>query len=228
MKAFSLAVAMSAAAYAQTVGAEVITPVSVEANSTFRTYNKNSLIEGSGLNSSGLHDSNFANMWMTDLGEPTGLLTFDLGGIYSLDSASLWQYNFGTNTPVISTLDREVDNFRILTSIDGLTYDEVFSGNMTRSPNGSPVAAQVFTLATVDARFIQLDLLNNFSVGTIYEDEYPIGLSRSALRRHGRCGGARTDDLASHGRGRWRDRCFDAPEKSNDCLRLIDRTRGQP
>lgn len=177
MKVLPLAAAICAASFAQTASAEVITPVSVEASSTFFTYNKDRLIDGSGLDSSGLHDSNFANMWMTDLGEPTGLLTFDLGGIYSLDSASLWQYNFGTNTPVISTLDRGVDNFRILTSIDGLTYDEVFSGNMTRSPDGSPVAAQVFTLASVDARFVQLDLLNNFSVGTIYEDEYPIGLS---------------------------------------------------
>ncbi|WP_375289802.1 PEPxxWA-CTERM sorting domain-containing protein [Qipengyuania sp.] len=177
MKALSIAVAMSVAALPQPGSAEVITPVSVEASSTFRTYDKNNLIDGSGLDTSGLHDSSFGNMWMTDLGEPTGVLTFDLGGLYSLDSASLWQYNFGTNTPVISTLDRGVDRFRILTSVDGVTYDEVFSGNMTRSPDGSPVGAQVFSLAPVDARFVQLDLLSNFSIGTIYEDSYPIGLS---------------------------------------------------
>lgn len=177
MKSLSIALTGAAVLLGSPTLAAEIAPVSVEASSTFFTYNVNALIDGSGLNADGLHDGTFSNMWMTDLGEPQGQLEFDLGGVYTIDAADIWQYNFGTNTPVISTLDRGVNSFRILTSLDGDDFDEVFSGNMTRAPGDTLVAAQTFAMGGVTARFVRFDLLTNFAGGTIYEDEYPVGLS---------------------------------------------------
>jgi hypothetical protein len=59
-----------------------VTPVDVTATNTFPffgEYKPENLINGSGL-TGGLHDANYANMWMTDLGVAAATLTFDLGG----------------------------------------------------------------------------------------------------------------------------------------------------
>ncbi|WP_168694381.1 PEPxxWA-CTERM sorting domain-containing protein [Sphingomonas flavalba] len=170
------AVALAAAVPASAV---VVTPVSVTASSTQTHggfYKAENLINGSGL-SGDLHDSNFANMWMTNqgVGAAQALLTFDLGAVYTLTSADIWQYNFGTNTPVISTLDRGVKDFRILTSLDGASFAEVFSGRMERAPDGSPIGAQRFAIGG-DARYVQIDILSNYAEGTIYTT-YSAGLS---------------------------------------------------
>lgn len=157
--------------------AAVVTPVGVTATSTFNNgfYTPQNLINGSGL-SGGLHSNFFGDMWMTDLGASKASLTFDLGGVFNLSGASLWQFNFGTNTPVISTLDRGVKEFRLLTSLDGVTYAEAFSGTLARSLDGSPVAAQDFAFSGA-ASFVRLDILNNYTQGTIYERDEASGLS---------------------------------------------------
>lgn len=157
--------------------AAVITPVAAEASSTFNNgfYNAENLIDGSGL-TDGQHDSNFANMWMTDLGESKAQVTFDLGGLFELASADIWQFNFGTNTPVISTLDRGVKDFRILISLDGTSFAEIFTGSLERSIDGSPIAAQTIALSGL-ARYVQLDILSNYTYGTIYEPYEASGLS---------------------------------------------------
>jgi hypothetical protein len=170
---FTAAIALAAPAFA-----DVITPVGVEATSTFPffgEYSKEDLISGSGL-SGGLHDSNYANMWMTDQSVQQAQLTFDLGGLYNLTGADIWQFNFGTNTPVISTLDRGVKDFRILTSTNGVDFTQVFAGTLARSVDGSPIAAQSFAIGGV-AQFVQIDILNNYAQGTIYENDYASGLS---------------------------------------------------
>lgn len=175
---YAAAAAIAVVAPAQAV---VITPVAVTASSTQThggVYKADNLINGSGL-SGGLHDGYFGNMWMTEqgMGAPQGQLTFDLGAVYTLDSADIWQFNYGeySSPGVISTLDRGVKDFRILTSLDGISYDEAFAGTMERGVYGALATAQTFDIGG-KARFVQIDILNNYADGTIYTT-YSSGLS---------------------------------------------------
>ncbi len=54
-----------------------ITPIGVDASSTFFTYNKDNLINNSGL-TGGLHGAAYSTMWMNNGTGTTGILTFDL------------------------------------------------------------------------------------------------------------------------------------------------------
>lgn len=178
MTKFAILLPIAAALAATAAPAATITPVSVTATSTFPffgEYSPEDLITGSGL-VDGLHDDNYANMWMTDQSVQQAQLTFDLGAVYDLAAADIWQFNFGTNTPVISTLDRGVKDFRILLSTDDTSFSEVFAGTLARSPGTGPIAAQTFDF-TGTARFVQIDILNNYAQGTIYERDYASGLS---------------------------------------------------
>lgn len=179
MKMIALA-ALGFAAVSGSAQAAVLTPVSVTASDTFDLfgqYKVENLINGSGM-SNGLHDRNYAAMWMTNLGVARAQLTFDLGAVYQLASADIWQYNFADPYPVnpltINTVDRGVKDFTILISTDGVTFDQVFAGTMLRA-NGDPVAAQTFAFSG-SARYVKFDLLNNYAQGTIY-DPYATGLS---------------------------------------------------
>jgi len=183
MKNFVMAVAAIASlATAGAAGAEVVTPVSVVASDTFALfgqYKAENLINGSGLDDNGLHNRDFAAMWMTNLGVARAQLIFDLGAEYDLASADIWQYNFADPYPVnpnhvINTIDRGVKDFAILISTDGVDYTEVFSGTMLRA-NGDPLAAQSFAFGGT-ARYVQFELFNNYAEGTIY-DPYATGLS---------------------------------------------------
>lgn len=169
--------AAASAVLAASAHAAVITPVSATASSTFNNgaYNAQNLVNGSGL-SGDLHDSNYASMWMTNLGESKAQVTFDLGGLFNLASADIWQFNFGTNTPVISTLDRGIKDFRVLVSLDGASFTEIFTGTLDRAPDGSPITAQTIALSGA-ARFVQFDILSNYTYGTIYEAWEASGLS---------------------------------------------------
>ena len=181
MKAILFALTPLAVLAAGSAQADVVTPVSATASSTFDNgfYDAAHLIDGSGLSSDGLHDRDFRNMWMTDLGVAQAELVFDLGAVFDLSGADIWQFNYADPYPVnpnhvINTVDRGVKAFSILISLDGIAYDTVFSGTMDRA-NGDPLAAQTFAFSGA-ARYVKLDLLSNYAEGTIY-DPYATGLS---------------------------------------------------
>ncbi len=168
--------AVASTILAASAQAAVITPVSAKASSTMTSaYDVANLINGKGL-SGDLHDSNYSSMWMTNLGESKAQVTFDLGDTFKLASTDIWQFNFGTNTPVISTLDRGVKDFRILVSLDGDTFTEIFDGTLDRAPDGSPISAQTIALSGL-ARYVQFDILSNYTYGTIYEAWEASGLA---------------------------------------------------
>jgi hypothetical protein len=77
---------------------------------------------------------------------------------------------------VISTLDRGVKDFRVLVSLDGASFSEIFTGTLDRAPDGSPITAQTIALSGA-ARFVQFDILSNYTSGTIYEAWEASGLS---------------------------------------------------
>lgn len=154
------------------VSATQITPVSVDASSSFRTYQPQSLIDGSGL-SGGLHDANFQNMWLSDnafLGvDPYfGVLTFDFGNTITLTSLRLWNYNYPGDSG--DAIQRGVQTFEVL-YLSGTDYLSLGSFNLAEG-TGNPLPAQDFNLtAPVNTSSLRLNLLTN------YGDRDYIGLS---------------------------------------------------
>ena len=140
---------------------------SVSASSTWSTYNVNSLVNGNGL-SGGLHSGVFSDKWMTDL-TPTGWLTFSFDGIYSISSATVWNYGTGCCGENRSTKD-----LMISTSLDGITYSPLVEFVLSL-PDREPFAGESISLSDVDAKFIRFDLLSNYG-----SDDY-VGLSEVAF-----------------------------------------------
>jgi hypothetical protein len=169
--------ALAAASLSAPALADTIVPVAVTATDTFSLfgqYKSENLINGSGL-TGGLHDGNFAAMWMTNLGVNQASLTFDLGALYNLDGARIWNYNFGNPAEFQSTILRGVKDFRLSGSANGTTFTELLSGRLLAG-TGQPLAAQSFALAGT-ARFVRLDVLNNYGEGTYAERDWSSGLS---------------------------------------------------
>ena len=151
-------------AFAAPAAAAVIQPVGVVASDTFRTYNVENLINGSGL-SGGKHDTNWQAMWQSTWDDVPHYLVFDLGQQVSLQSTSIWQYAADFNFPWIET-DRGVRDLGISISLDGLTFapatDVVMERHFLDAQNRkTPFAAQVFEL-TGDARYVRFDLNSNY------------------------------------------------------------------
>jgi len=175
-KTLALSCALAALAIATPAAALTVTPVGVTASDTFPffgQYKAENLINDSGL-TDGLHDANYANMWMTDLSVDEATLVFDLGGIYALSSLQVWNYNFGVEE-FASTLDRAANAFTLAISSDGVNFTQVLAGNFSRG-TGGPLAAETFAF-TGEARYVQLNLDGNHQR---YPETYgysPIGLS---------------------------------------------------
>lgn len=177
MKNSCLAVLLASASISAPALAATIAPVSATASDTFDLfgqYRPENLINGSGL-SGGLHDSNFANMWMTNLGVNQASIVFDLGGTYRLDGASVWNYNFGNRAEFQSTILRGVKDFRLSASLDGSSYAELISARLAMG-TGQPLAAQLFSLDGT-ARYVRLEILNNYGQGTYAERDWSSGLA---------------------------------------------------
>lgn len=156
--------------------AQSITPVGVTATSTLGTgfYSPSSLINGNGL-SGGLHNGDFSAMWVSELGVNQAQVMFDLGTTYALGGADIWNYNWGNPAQFQSTILRGVRDFRILTSLDGTSFGEVYAGRLALG-TGEPLAAQTVTFGGT-ARFVQIDILNNYALGTYAERDWNSGLS---------------------------------------------------
>lgn len=172
-----VAFAALALAAAAPVSAQTITPVSVTASDTFSLfgqYKAENLINGSGL-TGGLHDSYFANMWMTNLGVNQATLTFDLGKAHKLNGASIWTYNFGNPAEFQSTILRGVKDFRLLASNDGVSFSQILEARLQLG-TGQLLASQDFAVSAV-GRYVRLDILNNYGEGTYAERDWSTGLS---------------------------------------------------
>lgn len=158
--------------------AALIAPVKVTASDTFSffgQYKPENLVNGSGL-TGGLHDSNFANMWQTNLGVNQASLVFEFDRKYAVDDIAIWNYNFGNPAEFQSTILRGVKDFRLSASEDGVTYTTVLEARLAMG-TGQPLAAQSFDTDVARARFVRLDILNNYGQGTYAERDWNSGLS---------------------------------------------------
>jgi len=177
MKSCLLLASVAAVLASAPASAASIAPVGVTASSTFSffgQYKASNLIDGSGL-SQGLHDSDFANMWMTELGVNQATLTFDLGQRYNLDGADIWTYNFGNPAEFQSTILRGVKDFTLSLSDDGLAFSPVLAARLALG-TGQPLAAESFAFAGV-GRYVRMDILTNYGEGTYAERDWNSGLS---------------------------------------------------
>lgn len=135
--------------------AQNITPVGVTASSTFTaSYQAEDLINDSGL-SGGLHDVDFTNMWLSNERDVTPWLIFDLGAVYNLSSASIWQYN-----ATCCGLERGIQGLRILLSTDGSAYTLVTTTTLAQSTGGN-IPAQV-VVVTGTARYVRFEATSNY------------------------------------------------------------------
>lgn len=166
----------AAAALASPATAATITPVSVTASNTFPLwgeYNPENLIDGSGM-TGGLHDANYGNMWMTDLGVDAATLTFDLGQLYDLGGMTVWNYNFG-DPGYFTTLDRGAKAFSLAISTDGISFSDVLAGTFAKG-TGQALAGESFDVAGA-ARYVRLSLSGNHQQWPETYGYAPVGLS---------------------------------------------------
>lgn len=142
--------------------ATAITPVSVAKSSEQGgPYIAENLINNSGLNSAGIHDRTWQNMWLSARDDTSPWLVFDLGVNSAIHSVDIWQYLFGT--------ERGVKDVSIYSSIDNTTF--TLEGNETMtSALPLPSPAQSFSV-NFTARWIK------FMVTSNYGDQHYTGLS---------------------------------------------------
>lgn len=147
----SLFLFFAAAAYSCLAGP--ITVASVTASSTCCLYNAQNLINGAGL-SGGLHDNDFADMWLANALPPATVI-FNLGGSYSLADVQIWNYD--------STIDltRSTQDLTVLVSNDGVTYTPYNSFALPEG-TGNPIPATLLSLGGVTASYVELNLTSNY------------------------------------------------------------------
>ncbi len=127
-------------------------------------YSPSYLIDGSGL-SGGLHDNNYQyHMWASDGVHSTATLDFDLGALWILDNALVWNYNWEV------MLARGTRGLTILVSSNGVDYNTVGDFTLTRGTGGL-IPADVLALEGTPARYVRFSLTSN------YGDTGYIGLS---------------------------------------------------
>lgn len=108
---------------------------------------------------SDLHDDEYFNMWLNDAEGAAGTLTFDLGDTYNLASTDIWQYN-----AVCCGFERGVQNFRILTSTNGVDFTYLKDGMLAMSQGGQ-IAAQNIEMS-VTARYVRFEVISNYGDST--------------------------------------------------------------
>lgn len=154
------------------VTGEPVTPVAVQASSSNHDAVIERTFDGSGLadkSSDGLleHSSKPADMWLTEKGQTTGWIEFDLGKVHKLDLIQIWNFNEKWHT------NRGLKKADISIWTEGVGWQKVLDDFQVDEADGSddydePVLAK---LAGVQAQKIRFDDLANLG-----DAEY-VGLS---------------------------------------------------
>jgi hypothetical protein len=122
----------------------------------------NHLVDGSGLPGDipslmGLHQAaSPSDAWLSSATTPTGNITFNLNGTYSLAGFSLWNFNYGNVGGV--------KGVTVTTSTDGISYTAV-TGAPTQfaiGANIAPESPEQFSFAPVNASYVKFQVLSNY------------------------------------------------------------------
>jgi hypothetical protein len=117
------------------------------------------IVDGSGLSSLSLTATHAfgdpGNSWVSADGTPTGQVTFDLHGTFTLVGMSVWNFN-SLNTA-------GVQGVSVSTSTDGATFTPLAGGPTTFAQGAAaPEPPQQFTFGPVVADFVRFDITSNY------------------------------------------------------------------
>lgn len=171
MKAITATLMAVGLLFSQQVFSAVNSPDSVTASSTFSSYSLPDLINGSGITGGlegGTHGVEYTDMWLSDGGDTTPWLVFDMGGMAGIGTIQIWNYN-----ATCCGLDRGVNNLDIYYSDNDFDYTLLGNYNLIQA-DGSAISAQIIP-ANIEARYIR------FEVNSNHGDELYTGLSEVAF-----------------------------------------------
>ena len=129
------------------------------------TTNIQNTVNGVGLLSPSLtaaHDGTVpTNSWVSTVGTLTGIVTFDLGGTFAVDSFSFWNQNAGGPGANGST---GIQGVAVSTSVDGIIFAPLPGGPSAFAQVTASVSAppQIFNFTPVSARFFRFTILSNY------------------------------------------------------------------
>lgn len=120
------------------------------------------------LGSDPLHASDARdNDWFAGPGVTSGIIDFDLGGVYSLDRVAVWNEDA-----------TGVSQVNVFTSLDSLFSGTAFVGTFTLSNNTreQDYLADVLTLSAItDARFVRFAIVNAYPDDRGFADQASLG-----------------------------------------------------
>ncbi len=138
--------------------------VSTNMGSGFGTNIQNT-VNGVGLSSLSLTATHAAtippNSWVSATGQLTGTVTFNLGGIFTVDSFSFWNQNGGGPGANGST---GIQGVAVSTSTDGITFTPLSGGptSFAQVTANANVPPQIFNFTPVSAGFFRFTILSNY------------------------------------------------------------------
>ncbi len=134
-------------------------------------------INGSGL-SVGNHDSNLANMWLTELNLSSNdpWIIYDLGNNYNVASLHLWNYNESGISNFQPNSDRGIKTATIFTSSTDTspTWTSQGTFSFAKAFGSSTYAGEDKTLAVSNVRLVKIQALTNWK-GYSYPASWPGG-----------------------------------------------------
>jgi len=101
-----------------------------------------------------------SNSWVSAFGVLTGNVTFNLGGLYVVDSFSFWNQNGGGPGTAGST---GIQGVEVLTSSDGVLFASLAGGpSVFARVSGSSGPPEIFAFAPVSATHFRFHILSDY------------------------------------------------------------------
>lgn len=124
------------------------------------------LVDGSGLTAGatgvlGNADSTHGTgpdgtMWVSDTGDTSPVLVFNLGGSYDLQTARIWNYNEGCCTAF------GAKDIQVSVSADNVIYTILSTNTLVQGGGSTAQPAQDLSTVALGVRYVRLRILNNY------------------------------------------------------------------
>ena len=123
------------------------------------------LVDGSGLTAGatgvlGNADSTHGNapdgnMWVSDTGDTSPVLIFNMGAVYNLKTTRIWNYNEGCCTAF------GAKDIQVSVSADNVTYTILSTNTLVQGGGSTAQPAQDCSTVAMSVRYVRLRILNN-------------------------------------------------------------------
>lgn len=122
------------------------------------------------------HDSQPGTDWVATA--VTGSAVFDLGAVFRLDAAAVWNFGGTGGDPSFG-----IDDITLEYSLDNVLFTSIGPFSLTQGVIGVVTPADVLSFAAVDLRYVRMNVLSNFGGGSSALGE--IAFSASAVPEPG-------------------------------------------